>query len=115
MNNDPLSPLGQMIAGIAESHAIGVRSGALSERLNITPAIHALEREFFAALIDPETKMKTSLQVAICAVIALVPSAITDKVNAYANAKIKEDQLSRHQGRPEHDTDVVGRALKAGM
>jgi hypothetical protein len=33
----------------------------------------------------------------------------------YAETMVKRDQLARHTGTPEHDTDVVGRALKAGM
>lgn len=33
----------------------------------------------------------------------------------YAETMIKRDQLARHEGLPVHDTDFVGRALKAGM
>jgi hypothetical protein len=35
--------------------------------------------------------------------------------NDYAVVMTKRDQFARHEGKPEHDTDVVGRALKAGM
>jgi hypothetical protein len=41
--------------------------------------------------------------------IAIVPAI------DYAETMVKRDQLARHEGTPEHDTDVVGRALKAGM
>ena len=43
-------------------------------------AIRLLEREFFASLIDKETKMSTRLQIAICHVLGLIPSAITDVI-----------------------------------
>lgn len=107
--------LGQLVQSMAASHAQAVSVGMEAAEARFLPAIRALEREFFAALLDPETKMRTSLQVAITHVLALVPSPITEKVNAYANSKVKQDQLARHEGRPDHDTDVVGRALKAGM
>lgn len=108
--NDELSPLGRMVAGIAEANISGISAGVKASEQRMGPAIRALEKEFFAAMDDGTTKMRTALQIAICNVIALLPSA-----NDYANAMVKRDQLARHEGRPEHDTDVVGRALKAGM
>lgn len=40
--------------------------------------------------------------------------AAQDKINAYANAMTQRDKEARHEGRPEQDLDVVGRALRAG-
>ena len=107
--------IGNMIAGIVEAQVAGLNAGADAAERRMIPALRTLEREYFAALIDPQTKMKTSLQLAILAVLMVVPSAITERVNDYANGKIKADQLARHEGKPEHDTDVVGRAFKAGF
>jgi hypothetical protein len=94
---------GEMIRGIVEANVAGIQAGADAADKRMAPAIRALEREFFAAMVDPDTKMKSSLQVEITNVLAMCPSGITDKVNEYASRKIKDDQLSRYEGRPDHD------------
>jgi hypothetical protein len=97
-----------MVNGISNGYARMVQLGVETTEDRFRPAIRCLEREFFAAQMDPDTTMKTSLQVAICAVLALLPSPITDKVSDYANRKIKDDQLSRHEGRADHDFTTRG-------
>jgi hypothetical protein len=39
---------------------------------------------------------------------------LEDQINAYADSKIRADKKARHTGDPRHDTDFVGRILKAG-
>lgn len=109
--SNPYDSLGEMIAGIAEAHATGVRTGAVATQLRLTPVIDALEREFQDSLRDPHSKLKTSLQIAITAVIAMVRSS---EMNDYANAMVKREQLARHEERPEHDMTTFGTPLKAG-
>ena len=91
---------GEMIAGMSEAHASGVRTGSMALQLRMAPAIDALEREFKESLKDEDTKMKSSLQVAIANLIAL---SRIERENAYACDMVKRDQLSRHEGKPEHD------------
>ena len=83
--------IGNMIAGIVEAQVAGLNAGADAAERRMIPALRTLEREYFAALIDPQTKMKTSLQLAILAVLMVVPSAITERVNDYANGKLKAE------------------------
>ena len=89
------------------------------------------------ALKDPDTRMPSYLHAALENVMVLIPepasavhpvfaqtlSAICPTagevdslaaVNAYVEAGIRKDQRERHEGKPEHDLDVVGRALRAG-
>lgn len=49
-----------------------------------------------------------------CGPAALFFVPIPIAVNAYANAMVKREQIARHEGKPEHDLDVVGRVLRAG-
>lgn len=71
--DDPLDMV-KLANDIAESHARMVRIGMESAEERIQPAINALRREFEAALIDPATKIKSSLQVAILNVLSLTHS-----------------------------------------
>jgi hypothetical protein len=106
--------LGRLAMDVAENNVRMVKVGMDSVEERYRPAIQFLEREFLASLIDQNTKMRTSLQLAIKTVIALCPSTITDRVNQYADAKIKQDQLGRHEGKPEHDLTTRGAPMKAG-
>jgi hypothetical protein len=108
---DIYQAFGEMIAGMSEAHASGVRTGSMALQLRMAPAIDALEREFKESLKDEETRMKSSLQVAIANVIAL---SRIERENAYACDMVKRDQLARHEGRPEHDTTAWGTPMKAG-
>ena len=103
-----------LINDLAAGHAKMVRTGMQATEDRFRPAIHTLEQEFFAAQIDPETKMKTSLQVAIMNVLALLPSPITGKVVDYADMKMKQEQLQRHEGRPDHYMTTFCTPLRAG-
>ena len=47
-----------LIQGVVEANAAGIEAGVEVTERRMVPALRALEREFFAALIDPETKMK---------------------------------------------------------
>jgi hypothetical protein len=83
-----------MVNGISNGYARMVQLGVETTEDRFRPAIRCLEREFFAAQMDPDTTMN--------------PSPITDKVSDYANRKIKDDQLSRHEGRADHDFTTRG-------
>jgi hypothetical protein len=39
---------------------------------------------------------------------------LEDQINAYADSKSRADKQARHTGGPQHDTDCIGRILKAG-
>jgi hypothetical protein len=103
---------GKLVESVAANNMSLVDSAAQAVERYYRPAIKALSAEFQKALADPETKMKSALQIAITAVVALAEASAA---NDYANAMVKRDQLARHDGRPDHDLDVVGRALKAGL
>ena len=83
--------LSQLVQDMAVTHERLVKTGMEVAEAKFRPAIRVLEREFFASLIDPDTRMKTSLQVAICHVLALTPSSITERVSEYAIEKIARD------------------------
>ncbi|HZM33651.1 MAG TPA: hypothetical protein VFC18_04080 [Burkholderiales bacterium] len=104
----------KVVQDMASSYAEIMKVGMAAGEQKFVPAIRALEQAFFSALIDPETNMKTALQVAICHVLALAPSPITSKVQEYADVKIKRDQLARHEGRADHDTTTFGTRLYPG-
>ena len=106
--------IGNMIAGIVEAQVAGLNAGSDAAERRMIPALRTLEREYFAALIDPQTKMKTSLQLAILAVLMVVPSAITERVNDYANGKIKADQIDPYKDRPDMDIGPSGQRLREG-
>lgn len=97
MNPDNL--MVELIRGIVEAQCAGIDAGAQAVELRINPALKALEREFLASQLDPETRMKSSLQLAIMAVLQLLPP-ISD--------------VSDVPGRPDQDLDVCGRKLRAG-
>jgi anti-sigma factor ChrR (cupin superfamily) len=103
---------GRLVESVAAGNASLVNGAAEAVERYYRPAIGALSAEFQKALADPETVMKSSLQVAIMAVVALAEASAA---NDYANAMVKRDQVARHTGRPDQDLDVVGRALKAGL
>lgn len=103
-----------------------VKIGQQIERDRLIPHLQAIFNAYRTALTDPKYTMPPALHLALAnaqrevgEMRALQPARdfITeaDKVNAYAEAGIRKDQAERHTGRPEHDTDLVGRALKAGM
>lgn len=68
--NDPLD-VGGLIKEMARTHASMIQLGAKSEREHYRAALRALEREFQASLLDPESKIRSSLQIAIATVCAL--------------------------------------------
>ena len=103
-----------LIQGVVEANAAGIEAGVEVTERRMVPALRALEREFFAALIDPETKMKSSLQLAIMNVLMVVPSAITDRVNRYAGSKIAEAKADPYKDRPDLDMGPNGQTLRAG-
>ena len=106
-----MTDLGTMLLAqlnaLNERFAAGINAG---KRIN-AEAHRALMEQYVAASADPVAKIPTALELAIIAVLSLNDER---KINDYANAGVKRDQLQRHEGRPEHDLDVVGRALEAG-
>lgn len=102
----------EMIRNVVNANISGINAGANAAEQRMLPALRVLEQQFFAALVDKETVMKSSLQIAILAVLMMVPSAITQRVNAYATQRIKDDAAGNP--RPEYDTTTWGTPLKAG-
>jgi len=82
-----------------DSLRAGMESGRESERRRHLGALRCLQREFQQALLDPDSQIKSSLQIAILGVLA----PLEEMDNAYANAGVKRDQLARHDGRDDHD------------
>ena len=104
--------LGKLVELMAGSHASLANGAAACVERYYRPAIFALQAEFQRALIDPETNMKSSLQVAITNVIAL---ARASQSNDYANAMVRRDQVDPYRDRPDLDMDATsGARLKAG-
>ena len=106
-----MNDFAQVARELAENNCRMVKVGMTSVEERFRPAIQLLEREYLASLVDSNTKMATRLQLAILQVIGLLPSNITERVNDYANTKIKADQLARHEGRPDHDMTTDGRKV----
>jgi hypothetical protein len=102
---------GKLVESVAANNRSLVDSAAQAVERYYRPAIRALSAEFQKALADPETKMMSSLQVAITAVVALAEASAA---NDYANAMVKRDQLERHEGRADHDMTTHGTPMKAG-
>lgn len=99
-----LSPAAEMISEIALGHAkscmAGMRAGQAAEVRKMRPVVQAYDR----ALLDPQTKIPTYLHAAL---EAMRKDMMEYDWNAAAD---RRDQ----QERPEHDTDVVGRMMRAG-
>jgi hypothetical protein len=102
---------GRLVESVAAGNASLVNGAAEAVERYYRPAIGALSAEFQKALADPETKMKSALQIAITAVVALADASAA---NDYANAMVKRDQLARHDGRADHDMTTHGTPMKAG-
>lgn len=73
--------------------------------------LSSLTRQYALASEDAQAKIPTPLALIIKAIVNRYESA----VNAYAEAGIRKDQQRRLEGCSEHDRDVVGRILRAGM
>lgn len=103
-----------------------IKIGQQIERDRLVPHLQAIFNAYRKALTSSKFSMPPALHQALAdaqrevgEMRDLQPArdfiSEADKVNAYAEAGIRKDQQARHAGRPEHDTDLVGRALKAGM
>lgn len=103
-----------------------IRIGQQIERDRFIPHLQAIFNAYRKALTEAKYTMPPALHLALAnaqrevgEMRELAPArnfvSDEDKVNAYAEAGIRKDQRERHEGRPEHDLDIVGRALKAGM
>lgn len=88
--------LGQMVEDMAKTQTMMAKVAMDAvDRLYAT-AIKTLEDEFHSALRDPETKIRTSLQIAITNLIAISRASAA---NDYANAMVKKDQITRLEGK----------------
>lgn len=65
------SEIADLIRGMAQANADAVRLGMQSTDARYRNALGALEKELQRALLDPQTKIPSSLQVSIAAVCAL--------------------------------------------
>lgn len=72
---------------------------------NYSPLLRTLRREFQQALLDPDSRIKSSLQVAILAVLAMYEG---DEANVYATAI----QRDRTASRDDHDMTTRSTPLK---
>jgi hypothetical protein len=77
-----------------------------AERVRYSPLLRTLRREFQNALLDPDSRIKSSLQVAILAILAMYEG---DEANDYANAMVKRDRTA---SRDDHDQTTRGGSLK---
>jgi len=91
-----------------QSLRAGMDTGMEVERRRHFAALRALQTEFQQALLDPESRIKTSLEIAILGVL----SPLEQADNAYAVAGVKRDQLARHDGRDDHDMTTRGAPLR---
>lgn len=104
-----MSELPELLNNLLESNMYslrnGIKHGEESERRRYSPLLRTLRREFQQALLDPESKIKSSLQVAILAILAMYEG---DEDNAYATA-IKRDRTA---SRDDHDMTTRCTSLK---
>lgn len=97
-NNDDLLKL---LTAQTDAYMRASLAGAASERMHIHPALRCLQREFQKALRDPQTRMMSSLQLAIMNVLMLLPPTA-------AKAEWERDQSGRN------DTTTSGAPLRPG-
>ena len=106
-----MTDLGTMLLAqlnaLNERFAAGINAG---KRIN-AEAHRALMEQYVAASADPVAKIPTALELAIIAVLSLNDER---KINDYANAGVKRDQLARDRGRPEDDLTTHGTPMRAG-
>ena len=69
--------------------------------------IRGLERAYQQALLDPQTKIPSSLMAVMVSMFWMLPER-------YAEVMIQRDKITRYDGRPDQDMDAAGRSLKAG-
>ena len=74
-HNAEVFDLGKVIQSVAASHASLVDAATQTVEGYYRPGIRSLEKEFRKALGDKETKMPSSLQLAIIHVIALATAS----------------------------------------
>lgn len=107
-----MSELSDMIFAQANAMNQQFQTGLKAGKEMNRAAHKALKVAYDAALKDEAVKIPTTLHVAIEQILRLRDE---QQINDYANDGVKREQLERHEGRPEHDQDMVGRALRAGM
>ena len=104
--------MSDFIKDITEVSGNLVRAGMQAEQDRLRPALRLLERTYREALDRQNIEAPTTVHLAIENLLRLWKEG---ERNEYANARVKLDQLARYEGRHDHDCDVAGRSLRAGM
>lgn len=108
----PLSDMGRLLFEQANAMNQQFLTGLKAGREISATAHRLLKASYEKAKEDPAAKIPSPLE---CAIENILRLRDEEAANAYADAMTSADLAARHEGRPEHDTDVVGRALAAGM